>query len=66
MPRVIIFDLAEVLIEGLYSLRLPLAERLNIPPDTVIPGLGSEPLVALMEDRISEATYWQHILERTR
>jgi putative hydrolase of the HAD superfamily len=66
MQRVIIFDLAEVLIEGLYSLRLPLAEQLNIPPDTVIPGLGGEPLVALMEGKICEETYWQRVLERTR
>jgi HAD superfamily hydrolase (TIGR01509 family) len=66
MQRVIIFDLAEVLIEGLSSLRLPLAEQLNIPPDTVIPGLGGEPLVALMEGKICEETYWQRVLERTR
>jgi hypothetical protein len=54
MQRVIIFDLAEVLIEGLYSLRLPIAEQLNIPFDTVIPGLGGEPLVALMKGKICE------------
>jgi hypothetical protein len=31
----------------------------------VIPGVGGAPLVALTEGRISEATYWQCVLERT-
>ena len=39
--------------------------RLDLATSDVIAGLGGEPLVALTEGRISEATYWQCVLERT-
>ncbi len=66
MKRVLIFDLSEVLIEGLYSVVEPLASRLHIPQNEVMPGLSGEPWVELMEGRISESAYWQRVLGRTR
>lgn len=66
VQRVLIFDLAEVLIEGLYGVVEPLAHRLDMPQHDVIPGLGGEPLVALLEGRISESAYWQRVRERTQ
>ena len=42
-----------------------LCQTINLAATDVMPGLGGEPLVALTEGRIAEATYWQCILERT-
>jgi glucose-1-phosphatase len=66
MKNVLIFDLSEVLIEGLYGVVESLAKRLRIPQSDVLPGLGGEPLVALLEGRVSESTYWQLVRERTQ
>jgi len=66
MTKILIFDLADVLIEGFYSFVEALSKRLNLVATDVIPGLGGEPLVALTEGRISEATYWQCVLGRTQ
>lgn len=66
MKRVLIFDLSEVLIEGLYSVIEPLANRLDIPKDDVMPGLGGESWVAFMEGRLSESAYWHRVLDRTQ
>ncbi len=66
MKRVLIFDLSEVLIEGLYSVIEPLANRLDITQDDVMPGLGGESWVAFMEGRVSESAYWHRVLDRTQ
>ncbi|MBI4550935.1 MAG: HAD-IA family hydrolase [Candidatus Latescibacteria bacterium] len=66
MRPVLIFDLSEVLIEGLYGVVEPLATRLRIPQETVLPGLGGPPLVALVEGQMSEAMYWHQVLTRTQ
>jgi hypothetical protein len=65
MKTILIFDLADVLIEGFDSFVKTLSERLSLPATEVIPGVGGAPLVALTEGRISEATYWQCVLEQT-
>jgi HAD superfamily hydrolase (TIGR01509 family) len=65
MKKILIFDLFDTLIEGLSHFTEVLSTRLNRATADVIPGLGGEPLVALTEGRISEATYWQCVLERT-
>jgi FMN phosphatase YigB (HAD superfamily) len=65
MKTILIFDLADVLIEGFESFVKTLSKRLSLPATDVLPGVGGEPLVALTEGRISEATYWQCVLART-
>src|SRR5215510_9850465 len=65
MKTILIFDLADVLIEGFDSFVKALSKRLSLPVTDVILGVGGAPLVALTEGRISEVTYWQCILERT-
>jgi hypothetical protein len=57
MKKILIFDLADMLIEGLYSFVDSLSKRLHVATPDVIPGLGGEPLVAFTEGKISEATY---------
>jgi HAD superfamily hydrolase (TIGR01509 family) len=66
MKRVLIFDLSEVLIEGLYGVVESLADRLDISASDVMPGLGGQPLVALLEGRVSESAYWQRVREQTQ
>jgi FMN phosphatase YigB (HAD superfamily) len=65
MKKILIFDLSDTLIEGLSHFTAVLSTRLSLARSDVIAGLGGEPLVALTEGRISEATYWQCVLERT-
>jgi HAD superfamily hydrolase (TIGR01509 family) len=65
MKKILIFDLSDTLIEGLSHFTEVLATRLNLATSEISAGLRSEPLVALTEGRISEATYWQGVLERT-
>jgi HAD superfamily hydrolase (TIGR01509 family) len=65
MKTILIFDLADVLIEGFYSFVEALSKRLSLAATDVIPGVGGEPLAALTEGKISEATYWKCVLERT-
>jgi len=65
MKKILIFDLADVLIEGFYNFVASLSQRLSREATDVIAGLGGEPLVALTEGRIAETTYWQSVLERT-
>jgi HAD superfamily hydrolase (TIGR01509 family) len=65
MKKILIFDLFDMLIEGFSHFTAVLSTRLNLATSDVIAGLGGEPLVALTEGRISEATYWQCVLERT-
>jgi HAD superfamily hydrolase (TIGR01509 family) len=65
MKKILIFDLSDTLVEGFSHFTALLSTRLNLATSDIIPGLGGEPLVALTEGRISEATYWQCVLERT-
>jgi HAD superfamily hydrolase (TIGR01509 family) len=65
MKKTLIFDLADVLIEGFSSFVESLATRLSLAATDVISGLGGALLVALTEGRISEAMYRQCVLERT-
>ena len=65
MKKILIFDLSDTLIEGLSHLTAVFSTWLNLATSDVIAGLGGEPLVALTEGRISEATYWHSVLERT-
>jgi HAD superfamily hydrolase (TIGR01509 family) len=65
MKKILIFGLSDTLIEGLSHFTEVLSTRLNLATSDVIPGLGGEPLVALTEGKIPEATYWQCVLERT-
>jgi FMN phosphatase YigB (HAD superfamily) len=65
MKKTLIFDLSDTLIEGLSHFTEGLSTRFNRATSDVLAGLGGEPLVALTEGRISEATYWQCVLERT-
>jgi HAD superfamily hydrolase (TIGR01509 family) len=65
MKNILIFDLADVLIEGFHSFVASLSQRFSREATDVITGLGGEPLVALTEGRIAETTFWQLILERT-
>jgi FMN phosphatase YigB (HAD superfamily) len=65
MKTILIFDLSDTLIESLSHFLEVLSTRLNLATSDVIAGLGGEPLVALTEGRISEATYWPGVLERT-
>src|SRR5262245_41845357 len=65
MKTILIFDLADVLIEGFDSFVKALSKRLSLPVTDVILGVGGAILVALTEGRISEVTYWQCVLERT-
>jgi HAD superfamily hydrolase (TIGR01509 family) len=66
MTKILIFDLADVLIEGFSSFVAGLSKRLSLATTDIVPGLGGAPLVALTEGRITEATYWQCVLERTQ
>jgi HAD superfamily hydrolase (TIGR01509 family) len=65
MKTILIFDLADVLIEGFSRFVVSLSQRLGRQVPDVIAGLGGTPLVALTEGRIAETTYWQSVLERT-
>jgi len=65
MKTILIFDLADTLVEGFTSFVGALSPRLNVPGTEVLSGLGGEPLVALVEGRIAEATYWQQVLAKT-
>src|SRR5215470_19880027 len=65
MQTILIFDFADVLIEGFSRFVASLSQQLRWQATDVIAGLGGEPLVALTEGRIAETTYWQSVLERT-
>jgi HAD superfamily hydrolase (TIGR01509 family) len=65
MKKTLIFDLADVLVEGFYSFVESLVTRLSLAATDIISGLAGALFVALTQGRISEATYWQCALERT-
>jgi HAD superfamily hydrolase (TIGR01509 family) len=65
MKAILIFDLADTLVAGFARFVEALSPRLNVPRPEVLSGLSGELLVALMEGRIAEATYWQQVLAKT-
>ncbi len=65
MKTILIFDLADTLVEGFARFVETLSPRLNVLGTEVLSGLGGEPLVALMEGRSTETTYWQQVLAKT-
>jgi HAD superfamily hydrolase (TIGR01509 family) len=63
--RVLIFDLSEVLVGGLFGVIDPLADRLGMPQGAVMEGLGGESWLAFMEGRCDENGYWRSVLDQT-
>jgi hypothetical protein len=61
-----IFDLFDTLIGGFSRFTEALSTRLNLATSAIIPGLGSELIVARAEGKRSEARYWQCVPERTQ
>lgn len=59
-----IFDLSEVLLQGLKGTEFAVAKRLGLDPETVHAQFQGPQLTALFRGRISEAEYWRGRLER--
>ena len=66
MKKILIVDLFDTLIRGFSHFTEALSTRLNLETSAIMPGLGGELLVAFTEGKLSEATYWQCVLERTQ
>jgi HAD superfamily hydrolase (TIGR01509 family) len=66
MPKVttLIFDLSEVLIAGLIGIEKPLAKKLRIPEEIVLPAFGGKLLDELCRGKISEKHYLTTIVEQ--
>jgi HAD superfamily hydrolase (TIGR01509 family) len=64
MPRTLIFDLSEVLIAGLLGIEKPLAARLQIDEQTVVPAFAGQLLEDLCCARLSEDEYLARILRQ--
>ena len=64
MTRTLIFDLSEVLIAGLLGIEKPLAARLQIDEQTVLPAFAGQLLEDLCCGRLSEDEYLARILQR--
>ena len=62
---VLIFDLSEVLVGGLFGVVEPLAERLGVGEEEVMDGLGGDAWLAFMEGASDEAEYWRSVLAQT-
>lgn len=62
---VLIFDLSEVLVGGLFGVVEPLAGRLGVDSEEVMDGLGGAAWLAFMEGVITEREYWRAVLVRT-
>jgi len=62
--RTIIFDLGEVLIGGLYGVERPLAERLAVREEDILPAFAGPHLKDFCRGRASEDEYLQGILRR--
>jgi HAD superfamily hydrolase (TIGR01509 family) len=60
----IIFDLSEVLIAGLFGIEVPLARRLGIPSNTILPAFGGDLLEELCCARLTEDEYLERIVAR--
>jgi len=59
--RHVIFDLAEVLIQGLLNISPILAKELSVPEQTILPGLRKL-LNEYMEGKMSETEFWTDII----
>lgn len=62
---VLIFDLAETLIGGLFWMVAPAAELLGVTEDDIREAFGGNHLNQLFKGRLSEESYWNIILEQT-
>ena len=62
MIRLIISDLSEVLISGLYGIEVELQPILGIPQDEILPYFGGNLLATLFVGRITEDEYFSEII----
>jgi HAD superfamily hydrolase (TIGR01509 family) len=62
MTQTIIFDLSEVLIAGLLGVEQTLAQRLSMPPETILAALGGDLLNEICQGAITEEHYLARIL----
>jgi len=65
MKTILVFDLDDTLVEGFARFVEALSPRLDVPGIDILSGLGGDPLVAFVEGRINQATYWQQVLDKT-
>ncbi len=63
MTRTLIFDLSDVLIAGLNGIEAPLAARLGVPADSVLPAFRGFLLDTLCCGLITEETYLRLVCE---
>ena len=66
LPRCLIFDLSEVFIAGLPGVEKRISSELSIPEDGLLEWFLGDPLMQVLEGRISEDAYLCGILERSR
>lgn len=62
MIKLIISDLSEVLISGLYGIEVELQPMLGIPQDEILPYFGGDLLATLFVGRITEDEYFSEII----
>ena len=62
MIRLIISDLSEVLVSGLYGIEVELQPILGIPQDEILPCFGGNMLTTLFVGRITEDEYLSEII----
>jgi putative hydrolase of the HAD superfamily len=65
MVRTLLFDIGEVLITGLYGIRIPLPARLELSEEAVLEALWSPVLHDLLCGRATEEEYLDDLLLRT-
>jgi HAD superfamily hydrolase (TIGR01509 family) len=65
-PRVLLFDLSEVLISGLRGVEQVLATRIDEPEGEILQKLGGELLRRLCRGSISEDEYWTAVRDGNR
>ena len=64
MIRTVIFDLAEVLIAGLWGVENDLADLFGVTAEDIIANLGGEIMDDYCRGRMSEEEYWQRTIRR--
>lgn len=62
MIRLIISDLSEVLVSGLYGIEVELQPILGIPQDEILSCFGGKQLTTLFVGRITEDEYLSEII----
>ncbi len=65
MVRTLLFDIGEVLVTGLYGIRIPLSARLKVSEAVVLDALWSPALHDLLCGRATEEEYLDDLLLRT-